>query len=164
MLRTAREAGSLASYKFVSAQMSLIDFDKVAKLVPHDPKLRDFFKMIGSGVLTAGPGNTAQHLQLFVSPLAWAYFTAYHAIVFGAWLQVKILEIGVDEADEFFNLNYVKDLLKSVLPHHAPYIDANTSAAPIKSSTRSKRAYLPSYGACWKARSRMMRAWNNRQR
>ncbi len=115
---------TLGAYKFISASMAIVNFDVAAKEAPRNENVRKFFELIGSQV-PAGKtvDHPAKNEQPFVSPLAWAYFSAYQAIVIGAYAQAKILEIGLEEPGKFLNKDYVRNLLKAALPHQSKFID-----------------------------------------
>jgi hypothetical protein len=77
----------LAPLVGVSRSMRSIIFDEVAKRAPHDLKLRQFFDMIAKPSLVDSfdKDHPAIHEQPFLSPLAWAYYSAYQAIVMSAY-------------------------------------------------------------------------------
>jgi len=69
--------------------MARINFSAAAKRVPDEPNLRKFFEIIGSNIPTDALFGRAENEQPFVSPLAWAYYSAYRAILVSAYAQVK---------------------------------------------------------------------------
>jgi hypothetical protein len=117
---------ALGPYKVVSASMAIFKFDEVGKRAPHDPKVRQLFEMIGRPVSgeTKNLHNMAVE-QLFISPLSWAYFSAYRTVVVYGYMQVKILEIGIEEPCKYLNSDNVRRLLKATLPHQKEFIDKN---------------------------------------
>ena len=116
----------LAPFKNVSAMMASIKFDAAAKRAPHDAKLRMLFEIILQPVSgTEFPTSSAQKEMPFISPMAWAYFSAYQTIVGFAFAQAKMLELGVGDAGKLLNSDGVKKLLKTALPHQAGKIDAH---------------------------------------
>jgi hypothetical protein len=126
---------ALAPYKFVSMSMAMINFDAAAKEAPRNANLRKFFQTIGNcaplptGGVAAGATNFANTERPFVSPLAWAYFSAYQTIVLISYTQAKILELGIEEADKFLKKDHLRNLLKTTLPHQADFIDAHDFTA-----------------------------------
>lgn len=121
---------ALAPYELLSASMAVFKFDAVAKRTPHEPKLRKIFEVLGNQAPSPDKiDNPAKNERLFVSPIAWAYFSAYQAIVMGAYMRAKALEIGIEEPGEFFNTEHVRGLLKATLPHRGEFIEKQDSAA-----------------------------------
>ena len=117
---------ALAPLTMVSASMAVINFDVAAQEAPVSPNARKFFQ-----VITGNQEDTFKKLsqttpkkeQPFVSPLAWAYYSAYQAIVLGAYMRAKVLEFGVDNPQKILNEEPVKNLIKAALPHYNEYID-----------------------------------------
>jgi hypothetical protein len=115
----------LGQYKFVAMTMAVMKFDAAAKEAVRNPQFREIFKTMRSNLPDAkGPdGNKAKREQPFISPLAWAYFSAYQLIMAGAFAQLKMLELGIEEPSQLFNVAAQADILKAALPHRAAYID-----------------------------------------
>jgi len=83
---------SLGPAKAVSAWMAVVKFEAAAK----NPRFREMFSMIGSIDLNSFQTNQALKTRPFVSPLAWAYYSAYQAIVFHAVTCLHMLKNGID--------------------------------------------------------------------
>jgi hypothetical protein len=115
----------LAPFKGVSALMASINFEAAAKETPRDPKLRQFFEMISRTQVPdlANFKHTARDEQPFVSPLAWAYFSAYQTIVLSSYMRAKVLELGIENPGRLLNIDHVKGVLKAALPHQSEFID-----------------------------------------
>lgn len=105
--------------------MAAVNFEKAAAEAPKNPGIRKVFETINSMApkIEDYTPNPPANERPFVSPLAWAYFSALQTIVFGAIMRAKMLEIGVSGAEEFINTEHAKKLLKIVLPHQSAYID-----------------------------------------
>lgn len=113
---------SLAPAKSVSAQMAIVDFDAALKEAAKDPKVREFFNITGGGFdLSKLQPSEASKARPFVSPLAWALYSAYSAIIFHAALRLKILQSGISK--DFTDVEGIKKTVKIALPHQADYID-----------------------------------------
>ena len=69
----------LAPFAGVARMMAGINFDVAAKRTPNEPKLRMVFEMIAKPSLidSFDKEHPAIHEQPFLSPLAWAYYSAY---------------------------------------------------------------------------------------
>lgn len=113
---------SLLPAKNVSALMASVKFEAAASEAAKDPRVREVFTTMGGvfdmGQLKMGEASKARP---FISPLAWAFYSAYEAIVVHAVLRLKILQAGVpkDIADE----DSIKRLVKVALPHQAEYVE-----------------------------------------
>jgi DNA-binding protein Fis len=118
---------TLTPFTFVSKMMGSINFDAAARQVHQHPNMQQFFRMISGGDQTENLAKMAQHSgrsqQPFVSPLAWAYFSAYQTVVVGAYIRAKVLEIGMEGANELITDEPIKNVLKTALPHYSQFID-----------------------------------------
>ena len=82
------------------------------------------FKILGQPATDAVKfPNQAANERPFLSPLAWAYFSAYAAIVYSAFLRAKVLELGIKDASDLVDSEHVKTLVKTTLPHYEKLID-----------------------------------------
>lgn len=121
---------ALAPYKNIASSMAIINIEEVEKVAPTDPKVRAVFQMIGS---LAPPAKSSASPTMserpFISPLAWAYYSAYSSVVLGAYLQAKAFEFGLGKSSKIFNKEHVKDLLKAALPHQTAFIDEHGASA-----------------------------------
>jgi hypothetical protein len=123
--------GKLAPFALASASMARIKFDKAAEKAPRDPNLRKFFAVIADPSLinNLDKEKTAMREQPFLSPLAWAYFSAYQSIVMGAYMEARMLAEGVEDAGKLLKRYHAKDLLKVTLPHQNDFIENNDPRA-----------------------------------
>src|SRR5262249_50537024 len=67
---------ALGPAKALSATMSIIKYDAVAREISKDPKARELIEMLLPSTADHSQ-NIAMNEQLFVSEIAWAYFFAY---------------------------------------------------------------------------------------
>ena len=58
----------------------------------------------------------------FVSPMAWALYSAYSSIVMGSVFKLEILKIGVD-SKKLINKEAISKVIKAALPQYTEYID-----------------------------------------
>jgi len=106
----------------IAASMHVVKFDDVAKITEANPKARQFFELIGSGFNQADIDyESANKARPFVSPMAWAVYKAYSAVVMNSVMQWHILKTGVG-AIEITNHSLIKNLIIAVLPHYAEYL------------------------------------------
>ena len=111
------------------AMMSLIKLETITEQRARDPKIQIFFKSISSNLdLNNLPGKDAAKERPFVSPLAWAMFSAYQAILILPVGIAKMIEVGFEGA-KLADLSKPNHLLKTVLPEYAEYIDKHGTLA-----------------------------------
>jgi hypothetical protein len=124
-------AGRLAPFHLASATMARINFDEAAKRAPRRPELRNFFNLIAptSHLDPFKTEKKAIHEQPFLSPLAWAYYSAYQSILMGAYLEARMLAEGVEDAGKLLKRDHAKELLKAALPHQREFIETNDPSA-----------------------------------
>lgn len=119
----------LSFAKALAAQASVLKWEAISKEVARNPKAKDLFSMwkIDQDKYE-GAGHSAQKARPFLTPVAWAYFAAYQAILLHAVAFIKMLQIGVDAHAFMDNKNLVK-LIKTALPHSSQYIDDHGPSA-----------------------------------
>jgi hypothetical protein len=102
--------------------MSIIDFNKAVKVVKTAPDKRKVFTTILSEFDHKLENTKAAQCRPFVSPLAWALFSAYIAILQNDIVRLKILEEG--KSDGYINCDLEK-IIKLALPHRAAPVPTN---------------------------------------
>ncbi|MCG8010962.1 MAG: hypothetical protein JAY64_04580 [Candidatus Thiodiazotropha weberae] len=87
--------------KHISSTMAILKFDACAKASTTDPKFRIFIETIG-GNFDPGTLNLsgAAVARPFLTPLAWAYYSAFSAIIMSAVNKMQILKIGVEDPEK----------------------------------------------------------------
>lgn len=119
----------LSKAKFVSATLAKVKYDEIAKRSKSDEKVREFVKALGGGFdikeLDLSVGRKARP---FLSPLAWAYYSAYEAIVTHAVMKYELLKYDIDSPSKLLNTDKVTDVIKEVLPHYTDYVDKHDSS------------------------------------
>jgi hypothetical protein len=60
--------------------------------------------------------------------LAWAYYSAFSAIIASAVMKMQLLKVGMENSNVILKSDYPKNLIKTVLPLRAKYIDENGDA------------------------------------
>lgn len=112
--------------KNISSVMAILKFDICAKESPNNPKFQQFLNTVGgkfdfkdlnlSGAALARP---------YITPLAWAYYSAFSSIILSAVTKMEILKSGVEDAEKYIKPDHQNNLLKTVLPSRSEYIDNN---------------------------------------
>ncbi|WP_417585374.1 hypothetical protein [Nitrincola sp.] len=109
--------------KSAAQSMAIVKFDEVLKLSETDQRVRDMFESIGSHVDPSKINVTEAHkVRPFLSPVPWAYFSAYSAIVTHAVLKMHMLKKGLNLPD-VADGHYLKNLVAKALPHRKDYIE-----------------------------------------
>lgn len=124
---------TLTSLAMVAKMMASINFDAAVREAHQNANARQFFRSISDGDQTENLLKTAQNSgksqQPFVSPLAWAYFSAYNTFINGAMLRAKVFESGLKDAHELIPDELVNGVLKTALPHYSQLIDEQPAVA-----------------------------------
>lgn len=91
---------ALRSAKGAAALMSVIVFERALKESANNPRAKQLFESIAApfdpAKLTTGDASKARP---FISPMAWALFSAYLAIHGLAVTQLNMLKLGLDMPD-----------------------------------------------------------------
>ena len=120
----------LSRAKYISAMMAVIKFEASAREASSNPQFRQIFELMGGGFSIKDIKlDAASKARPFLSPLAWAYYSAYQSIVLLAVAKYEMLKIGVDSPTKYIDAQKVNDLIKAVLPHHKDYIEKYGSSA-----------------------------------
>jgi hypothetical protein len=67
--------------------------------------------------------------RLYVSSLFWAYFSAYQAILLGAYVRAKVLEIGFESPQKFLKMDHDVKLIKAIIPHYEKFFSEHGPGA-----------------------------------
>lgn len=129
--RVWKSVMELAPYKVLSALLVSVNLDIAEKEAARDPKVRELFEILGRSISSSDkvPENSAINEKPFISPIAWAYFSAYQTILAGAFAQYKALEIGIENPRQFIDTDSVKKVLKTTLPHLSDFVEKHDSTA-----------------------------------
>jgi hypothetical protein len=113
----------LSPAKGISALMAVVNFEAATEAGVKNPRVRQMFEMMGA---TFDPQKVdvsgATKARPFVSPMAWALFSAYQAIAWQAVIKLQILKSGFP-GKNLLDKDAVPRLIKAALPHQAEYVD-----------------------------------------
>ena len=113
---------ALAGAKSISSLMAVVKFDVVAEKAARNPEVREMFAAMGAAFDHKKLDlSSAEKARPFLSPMAWALFSAYQAIVMQAVLKVQIIKSGLDA--DLLDKKAVSKLVKAALPHQSEFID-----------------------------------------
>jgi hypothetical protein len=125
-----RVSTTLDAYKALARIMGTINFDVAAKRSSTQAGVRQLFESLLAPIPEDdAKTNNMNPEQLFLSPLAWAYFSSYQAILYVAYARAKVLALGIDDPESLFDLKPYREIIKAALPHHSDYIDRQPVAA-----------------------------------
>ena len=113
----------LSSAKQIAATMAVIDFEAASEETAKNHRAREMFEMLGGDLkLTSLKTIEANKVRPFISPVAWAFYSAYSAIIFHAVVQMHMLQKGINIPNIMNNTKLI-DVVKIALPHQEEYID-----------------------------------------
>ena len=113
---------ALAGAKNISSLMEAVNFDTAAEEATRNPKVREAFTMMGAAFDPKRLDlSGAEKARPFVSPMAWALFSAYRAIAMQAVVKLQIIKTGIGA--DLLKKDAVSSLVKAALPHRSEFID-----------------------------------------
>jgi hypothetical protein len=114
---------SLAPARGLAATLSVIKFDAAAEAAERDPKARQFFESLGSGFDQSKIDQIgADRARPFLSPMAWAVFTAYRAVTLHSVMRWHVLKGGLGTND-YTDRKAIEKLVVAALPHYKEYLE-----------------------------------------
>lgn len=117
----------LAPLRNMAEILAQYDFDAAAKVAESNPKLRQAFEMLSQLADPAKIDFGKPHkARPFVSPMGWAYFTAYSAIASQAMAKVQVLRFGMPA--KLVSKDKITNLVKAALPEFTATIDQHGDA------------------------------------
>lgn len=114
---------ALGPARSISSFMAVINFEEAAKAAEKNGQFRQVIEALGSGFDPKNMGSAeAQKARPYVSPMAWATYTAILAIVSFAVMRWLVLKGGMGQKD-YADKDALTKMLKTALPHRADYLD-----------------------------------------
>ncbi|WP_341911210.1 hypothetical protein [Polaromonas sp. YR568] len=119
----------LSFAKATAGSVSILKLEAIGKEIERNPKVKEIFAVfkIDEAKYSAA-GKLAQRARPFITPVAWAYFAAYQAILMYAVALIKILQIGIDPT-RFMDSKSLISLITAALPHCTEYIEKHGPTA-----------------------------------
>jgi len=115
-------ATKLSRFKGQSGMMSAIKFAAMAEEAERNPEARRLFEpMSAAEDLKKIDLSEAAAARPYVSPMAWALFSAYQAILVHAVMQIEILKLGMPA--KFVDTDVVRQLVAIALPELSENVD-----------------------------------------
>ena len=110
----------MARAKAATFFVGILKFEEASRKAAEDPKFRKVFEAIPTDM-----GHIEQREEVmarpFVSPMAWALFSAYSAIIVSAVLKLKLLSSGA-ASPEVFDESALLKIVEAALPHRAEWL------------------------------------------
>jgi hypothetical protein len=119
----------LSFAKALAASVSGLKWEAISKEVAKNPRAKDAFAVFKiDEEKYGGAGKLARQARPFITPMAWAYYSAYEAILMHAVALMKMLQLGIDGL-KFLKSEELIALIKTALPYQAEYIDQHGPSA-----------------------------------
>lgn len=116
---------ALAPARAIAANMAIIKFESAALQAERDPKVRQFFEMIGGGFDAKSLDlSGAAKARPFVNPMVWAVYSAIHAVTMHSVMRLQVLKGGLGTSD-FADHKAIEKLVVAALPHYSEYLEKN---------------------------------------
>lgn len=110
--------------KYISSMLGSLNIEESMKQSGRDLKFTDFINTIACNFDLADLDMSgSKFARPFLTPLAWAYYSAYFTVIIQAAVITNILKIGVPDPEKYLKLENSSNLLKAVLPSWSDYID-----------------------------------------
>ncbi|PML51784.1 hypothetical protein BCT75_08960 [Vibrio lentus] len=114
----------LAPVKGAAQSLAVIKFDVAIKTAAENENARQMFEMLGGHVdLQSVDTKDSHKVRPFISPLAWAYFYAYAAILGHVVFKYHMLKKGLDYP-QIIETSHLKKVIITALPHQKEYIES----------------------------------------
>lgn len=115
---------ALKPAKEASGLLNIIPYDLAINAAKEHPHYREFFSKVSSFDLAELPLKEAEKERPFITPMAWAYFSAYLTITRHAAIKMHAIKNGLDIKEAIdANLQSVLKLTQKTLPNRAQYIE-----------------------------------------
>ncbi len=113
----------LAPAKRISSLMAVIKFKPALEAANKNENFRNIFSILDEKL---DPDKTDQRMATkarpFVTPMVWAFFSAYEAIAMLAVIKLKFFKSGVG-SEKWLNTDAMSQLIKTALPHQSDFVD-----------------------------------------
>lgn len=114
---------ALGPAKAVSNIMASVNFEIASEEGVRNAKIREMFTMMTSGIDHKKIDySISAKARPFVSPMAWALFSAYQSIVTTAIIKLEILKSGLS-AKGLLKEVAISTVIKAALPEYSEYIE-----------------------------------------
>ncbi|WP_291321271.1 hypothetical protein [Desulfonatronospira sp.] len=113
----------LAPAKRISSLMAVIKFEPALEEAAKNENFRHLFSILDEKLDPSKTGQSmAAKARPFVTPMVWAFFSAYEAIAMLAVIKLKFFKSGIG-SEKWLNTDAMSQLIKTALPHQSDFID-----------------------------------------
>lgn len=114
---------SLAPAKTASFYISTFRVENLTKeVINKNPKLKSFIAVAGNIDLEQFTATQFLKSRPFISPVTWAYYSAYRSILVHAAIRLQLLSKGQDMG-EVVDIKQIISLITIALPHRKNYVE-----------------------------------------
>lgn len=111
----------VSSLKSGSSMLASLNVSKASKLAAQDEKFAQLMGAFQGSIDNAkGHGEIALRARPYVSPMAWALYSAYSVILTTAALKIQMMQLGMD-LPGLIKDSAIRNLVAEALPHHAEF-------------------------------------------
>lgn len=132
----------LKKMKGISATKHSIPFKVLANEAKKDQRIQDVLDMVTGEFNIADDLNidAVSEVRPYLSPLSWAYFSAYHLILTHDALEVSLQKLGSRDILDNDPNNHLSNIVKLALPEYSEYIEKhkNTSLYQLLEKLENK--------------------------
>lgn len=126
------EVTVLSKAKYISNIMRSLPVEKIVEYTEKDEKIREIFENMFAGInfdLKQYDASIAEKTRPFISPIAWALFSAYKSIIINDVIKSKMLTMGANKEifDTLKGNQNLLTLVTTALPEHKKDIDDNAN-------------------------------------
>jgi hypothetical protein len=134
---------AIAPAKVAVMNTSILNFEAASKASVHDAKAAALFGTMGGSIdaekiYSIEPAKARPH----ISPLAWAQFEAYRAMLGFSVSQFKMLKLQIEDPQDLLNFQGIIDLVGTALPHRMEYLKAEGPKAQVHLVDELEQAIL----------------------
>jgi hypothetical protein len=113
---------AFAPGRHLASSMTMINFESAAREAERDPKVRQFFEMLGGGFdVSKIDQSGADKARPFLTPMVWAVFSASRAVTMQSVMRWHVLKGGLGPKD-YTDHEAIQKLVLAALPHYQDYL------------------------------------------
>lgn len=114
----------LSTHKISAIWFTIIRFKSAIKAIKTNEQFKGIILATANNNLDQDKLKKAIKARPFLSPIVWAYYSAYQSIIVYSVIRLQMLQKEID-MDDMIDTSSITELVKSALPNHKDYIDQN---------------------------------------
>jgi hypothetical protein len=121
--------GELAPFRALAMTLAVFKLAEAAKLASTDPRIQKMMDDLTKSMAPEKLGQTgnASNERPFLSPLAWAYFSAYVTVIAFYFAYGKLIAVGLEGGDRLIDEDNLRKTLVAALPAYREFIEEGDS-------------------------------------